>query len=274
MSSRVFDVLVGICNRGWVSKRFFLRFLPYFNENIAEVKWKSCKFHLWQLSKTDRHRDAHDWFVWLCTLSDRRDRLEDVLWWQTDRSFDKTDWWTADHPPTVRWCLPWPAMLVREATVRALQTARPERAHVLHAILVLLAGRCPAMEARGSAPIIHVRRTRPSRQHPRHSWAVWDMSGALPTGKSGTERVGKTSKQVIENRFEGKHDETRSNAQDRAMKEVFIRENQVPLKYFPSDRCAKRWLRVHRPALAPTGSIQSLTVQRLNRTTRKLKFIF
>ena len=38
----------------------------------------------------------------------------------------------------------------------------------------------------------------------------------LCRSQSDTERVGKTSKQVIKNRFEGKHDETRSNAQDRA----------------------------------------------------------
>ena len=54
----------------------------------------------------------------------------------------------------------------------------------------------------------------------------------LGRSQSHTERVGKTAKLVIQDRFEGKHDEcrTRTNAQDRARKEVFIRENQGPVR--------------------------------------------
>ncbi|KAF0301936.1 hypothetical protein FJT64_025941 [Amphibalanus amphitrite] len=96
----------------------------------------------------------------------------------------------------------------------------------------------------------------------------------MSRSQADTERIGKMSKFVVEGRFEGKHDSTRDNAQDRAMKEVFIRVNGVPLRFFPAKKCAERWLRHHRHSLKKKTVEQSLTVQRLNQEPKQLKFMF
>ena len=87
-------------------------------------------------------------------------------------------------------------------------------------------------------------------------------------------RVGKLSKFAVEGRFDGKHDMSRSNEQDRAMKEVFIKENSVPLRFFPAEKCAEHWLQRHQHALKKKTADQSLTVQRLNKEEKQLKFMF
>ena len=97
----------------------------------------------------------------------------------------------------------------------------------------------------------------------------------MSRSQSDTERVGKTAKRVSEGRFEGKFDERKDDRKDRAKKEVFIIENAVPLKYFPAAAITARWLRHHRPSVKRAATDrQSLTVQRLNKMPKKLKFMF
>ena len=60
------------------------------------------------------------------------------------------------------------------------------------------------------------------------------------------------------------------------MKEVFIRGNYsyVPLRFFLAEKCAERWLRFHRHAPKKKPAEQSLTVHRLDREEKTLKFMF
>ena len=97
----------------------------------------------------------------------------------------------------------------------------------------------------------------------------------ISRSQSDTERVGKTAKRVSEGRFEGKFNISKDDDKDRAKKEVFLAENSVPLRFFPSKTVAERWTVNHRPCLKRTVTAQqSLTVQRLNRMPKKLKFMF
>ncbi|KAF0306132.1 hypothetical protein FJT64_022317 [Amphibalanus amphitrite] len=97
----------------------------------------------------------------------------------------------------------------------------------------------------------------------------------ISRSQSDTERVGKTAKRVSEGRFEGKFNISKDDDKDRAKKEVFLAENSVPLRFFPSKTVAEKWTVNHRPCLKRTVTDQqSLTVQRLNRMPKKLKFMF
>ena len=88
-----------------------------------------------------------------------------------------------------------------------------------------------------------------------------------------TERVGKTAKRVSEGRFEGKFNEQKDDDKDWS-KKVFITENSVPLRYFPAKTVAEKWTKEYRPALKRTVTDdKSLTVKRLNRAPKRLKFM-
>lgn len=97
----------------------------------------------------------------------------------------------------------------------------------------------------------------------------------MSRSQSDTERVGKTAKRVSEGRFEGKFNKQKDDDKDRSKKEVFIIENSVPLRYFPAKTVAEKWTKEHRPALKRTVTDdKSLTVKRLNRAPKRLKFMF
>ena len=96
----------------------------------------------------------------------------------------------------------------------------------------------------------------------------------MSRSQSDTERMGKTAKRVSEGRFEGKYDEQKDDGKDRA-KKVFIIENAVPLQFFPASLVAERWMakQLHK-SFKKVKDAQSLTVRRLHKRSRKLKFMF
>ena len=78
-------------------------------------------------------------------------------------------------------------------------------------------------------------------------------SDLMRLSSNDTERVVKTVRKT-ENRFAGYNEvDEANNKRDRAMEEIFLRENRVELDALPLEKINQVWLKSHLPCLKKHG---------------------
>ena len=100
---------------------------------------------------------------------------------------------------------------------------------------------------------------------------------AMSRSQSDTERCGKLLKDVSENRFGGKYNETYhgENKMDQVNEEMFLYANSVPLHHLPLEELRKEWEKSHLPAILRTKpGKESSTLTKLWNKEQNIKFWF
>ena len=107
---------------------------------------------------------------------------------------------------------------------------------------------------------------------------VFEIVAVSSRSQSDTERTVKLVKEVMRDRYQGKHDEQKEDqsgekSHDRVNEETFIAQNGHPnLKDFPSDLVYTQWMRYHKSSQMSTKDGPSKTLTKLGERPKRHQF--